>query len=150
LGFEGVSGKIDLQEFQHQGGRIMRGMVKGVLISVLLLAMGLGLMAGTEAPAWAGEDFLFSAEANNVWVVNKATKKMVFLQFQKEETIWKSNLVTLPSDLNMDALKIQTVGSRGTSVIVSDNSSGKVTMYTVNDDRSVRKYVTVDIAAELK
>jgi hypothetical protein len=128
----------------------MLRMVKGALIATLIVVLGFGLIVGADAPAWAGEDFLFSGESNNVWVVNKATKKMVFVQFQKEETIWKSNLVTLPSDLNMDALKIQAVGSRGTSVIVSDKSSGRVTMYTVNDDRSVRKYVTVDIAAELK
>lgn len=128
----------------------MKANVKGILVAVLVLGFGVGIMVLTHTPALAEDNFLFSAESNNIWVLNKATKKMFFMQFQKEDTIWKSNMVTLPSDMNVDALKIKSVGSRGTSLMVVDRSSGKVTMYTVNDDRSVRKYVTVDSGAELK
>jgi len=74
----------------------------------------------------------------------------MFIQYKEKDEIWKSEQVTVPFNFNLDHCFMETVGSTGNYVFVCDQSSGLITFYQVNKDRSILQYVTVDLQAEFK
>jgi len=93
---------------------------------------------------------IFSAESNSIWVLNTSTKKLIFVQFEELDKIWKSNQITVPMDFNLDKCVLKAVGARGTSVFLFDKSSGATTLYKVKSDHSVASFQVVNIKEYLK
>ena len=95
-------------------------------------------------------NLIFSAESNSIWVLNTSTKKLIFVQFEEPAKVWKSNLITVPTDFNLDKCVLQAVGVRGTSVFLFDKSSGMTSLYKVKNDHSIETYLVVNIGGDLK
>jgi hypothetical protein len=95
-------------------------------------------------------DLIFSAESNSIWVLNTSTKKLIFVQFEEPDKVWKSNQITVPIDFNLDKCVLKAVGARGTSVFLFDKSSGMTTLYKVKNDHSVAAFQNVNIGVDLK
>jgi len=95
-------------------------------------------------------NLIFSAESNSIWVLNTSTKKLIFVQFEEPDKVWKSNQITVPIDFNLDKCVIKAVGARGTSVFLFDKSSGMTTLYKVQKDHSIEAFQNVNIGADLK
>ena len=102
--------------------------------------------------AWAqqGENYIISTRHSCVWALNKSTRKLMFLKYQDENKVWKSDQITVPSDIDLNNSQLIATGREGTQVFLYDNSSGLVTFYEVDKDRSIKKFVTVDLASDLK
>ena len=111
------------------------------LISVMFVSI---------ASAESEGNFIFSAESNSIWVLNKSTRKMIFVQFKKPDKIWKSNQVTVPVNFNLDKCELKAVGGRGTSVFLYDKSSAMTTFYQVQKDHSVNQFMVINIGEDLK
>ena len=75
---------------------------------------------------------------------------MIFLKFEKPDSVWKSNQITVPVNFNLDKCEIKAVGSRGGSVFLYDKSLGMITIYKVNKDHSVESYIVVNIEEDLR
>ena len=124
---------------------------KALLSAVLLLGAALLVLNPVIASSAESQgNFIFSALSNSIWVLNKSTRKMIFVQFKKPGTIWKSNQVTVPVDFNLDKCALKAVGGRGTSVFLYDKSSAMTTFYQVNKDHSVNEFKVVNIGEDLK
>lgn len=95
-------------------------------------------------------NLIFSAESNSIWVLNTSTKKLIYVQFEEPDKVWKSNQITVPVDFNLDKCVLKAVGARGTSVFLFDKSSGMTTLYKAKSDHSVAAFQHVNIGADLK
>ena len=102
-----------------------------------------------SGPVHAENDFLFSPMSNSIWVLKKSTRKLIFIQFQKKEEIWKSNAILIPPEFNPNECGLFAVGSRGTAVHLYDKSSGLITFYDVEKDHSVRTFPIVNTSGDL-
>ena len=102
--------------------------------------------------AWAqqGENYIISTRHSCVWALNKSTRKLMFLKYQDENKVWKSDQITVPTDIDLNSSLLIATGREGTQVFLYDNSSGLVTFYEVEKDRSIKKFVSVDLASDLK
>ncbi len=110
----------------------------------MLMIFVLGALASDLAMAESESDYLFSAASNSIWVLKKLSRNLMFLQFQNPYKTWKSNIVVVPPDFNLNQSVLTSVGSRGTSVFLHDKSSGLVTLLNVKKDRSVVGYAVVN------
>jgi len=119
-----------------------------VLGTVCIAVMLMGVLVN-PASAGDGGTFIFSAQSNNIWVLNKSNRKMMFIQLEEEE-VWKSSATTIPAGFDMEKCKLEAVGGRGTSVFLYDKSSGKVTLYKVQKDHTIHQFHVVDAGADLK
>ncbi len=128
----------------------MKRLGTGFAMFALFVTFAAGIIFLNTTPVQGGDNFLSSAESNSIWVINKSTRKMVFVQFQKEDKVWKSNQVTVPPSYNMDTSELKAVGSRGTSVFLFDKDLGLITLYRVNKDRTVASYPLVHMQQDLK
>lgn len=101
---------------------------------------------------WAqqGENFIISTRHSCVWALNKSTRKLMFLKYQDENKVWKSDQITVPTDIDLNNSLLIATGREGTQVFLYDNSSGLITFYEVQKDRSIKKFVSVDLASDLK
>ncbi len=111
------------------------------LISVMFVSI---------ASAESEGNLIFSAQSNSIWALNKSTRKMIFIQFIKPDTIWKSNQVNVLTYFNLNKCVLKAVGGRGTSVFLYDKSSGMTTFYQVQKDHSVNEFVVINIGEDLK
>ena len=102
------------------------------------------------ASADTDSDYLFSSLSNNTWVLQKSTRKLILVSFEKSEKIWKSEVVTIPAEFNLDRCAVTAVGMRGTSVFLFDQSSSRMTLYSAADDGSIKTYPTIDLKDDLK
>ncbi len=102
--------------------------------------------------AWAqrGENFIVAIRHSSMWAVNKSTRKLMFLKYQEENKVWKSDQITVPTDIDLNNTLLLATGREGTQVFVYDQASGLVTFYEVQKDRSIKKYISVDLANDLK
>jgi len=119
------------------------------LFTFLMMCL-ISIMSVSIASAESEDNFIFSAQSNSIWVLNKSTRKMIFLQFKEPDEIWKSNQVTIPVDFNLAKCVLKAVGSRGTCVFLYDKFSGMTTFYKAKKDHSVLKYIVVNIEEDLK
>jgi hypothetical protein len=75
---------------------------------------------------------------------------MILVNFEKTDKIWKSDIITIPDRFNLDKCVITAVGMRGTSVFLFDKSSSLITLFSANDDGSIKTYLVGDIKEDLK
>jgi len=107
-------------------------------------------MVGVSQPfAEDGIDLMFATESNSVWILDKATHRLVFLQYEGKN-VWKSNIAHVPAEFNLDKSEIKAVGMRGTSLFVCDGSQGLVVLFEVSKDRSVTTYPVISAREALK
>jgi hypothetical protein len=97
-----------------------------------------------------GEKFLSAGSYINTWVLNKETRKMMFVSFQEQDELWKSELVIVPSDFNLDECVLSAAGGRGKAVFLLDTSSGMTTMFLVENNHKVVQYPVFKGAVELQ
>jgi hypothetical protein len=117
-----------------------------ICISVLILSLFV-----VEA-AWAQSEgnFIVATSHSCVWALNKATRKLMFLKYQDENKVWKSDPITVPTDVDLNNTSLIATGREGTQVFLYDQASGFITFYEVQKDRSIKKFVNVDLATDLK
>jgi hypothetical protein len=125
-----------------------RVLAVGVLLCFMLGF--LGVIFVSTASAQSGEDYAVTAYGQNIWVLNKATRKLIFYQIEKKGDVWKSEQVTVPAGVNLDQCLFQSAGRRGAEVILLDKSTGTLTMYEVKSNHSVKKYQDIDVRMDLK
>ena len=128
-------------------------MKKRVLAIGVLLCFMLGFLSFllvAPASAQSGEDYVVTAYGQNIWVLNKATRKIVFYQIEKKGDVWKSEPATVPASVNLEQCLFQSAGRRGAEVILLDKSTGVLTMYEVKSNHSVKKYQDIDVKMDLK
>ena len=112
------------------------------LLTVLLISF-CNLTFLNIAFAEDGKQYIFSAQANSVWVLNKTTRKMMFLKFEKQDKVWKSDSFQIPATYNIDHCAFQIVGRRGQAVLVFDTSSGAAEVYEVKSNHTIETYISV-------
>lgn len=109
----------------------------------ILFAVVTFCMVGISQPfAEDGMDVMFATESNSVWILDKATHRLVFLQYEGKD-VWKSNVANVPAEFNLDESEITAVGMRGTSLFVCDRSQGLVVLFEVSKDHSVTTYPVI-------
>lgn len=133
------------------GGKVMikRFAVRvGSIICISLLVFSLTIVDS----GWAqqGENYIISTRHSCVWALSKTTRKLMFLKYQDENKVWKSDQITVPTDIDLNNSLLIATGREGTQVFLYDKSSGFVTFYEVEKDRSIKKFVSVDLASDLK
>ena len=119
--------------------------------SVICISVLVFTLTSVDA-AWAqqGGNYIISTRHSCVWALNKATRKLMFLKYQDENKVWKSDQITVPADIDLNNSMLIATGREATQVFLYDNSSGLVTLYEVEKDRSIKKFVSVDLASDLK
>ena len=134
-----TGGKVMIKRFAVRVGSI-------ICISVLVFSLTI------VDVAWAqqGENYIISTRHSCVWALNKSTRKLMFLKYQDENKVWKSDQITVPTGIDLNNSLLIATGREGTQVFLYDNSSGLVTFYEVEKDRSIKKFVSVDLASDLK
>ena len=120
----------------------------GVLLCFMLGFLGVVFVGA--ASAQSGEDYVVTAYGQNIWVLNKATRKIIFYQIEKKGDVWKSEQATIPAEINLDQCIFQAAGRRGAEVILLDKSTGTMTMYEVKSNHSIDKYQDIDVRTDLK
>jgi hypothetical protein len=102
--------------------------------------------------SWAQNEgnYIVSTRHSCVWALNKSTRKLMFLKYQDENQVWKSDQITVPTDVDLNNTRLIATGREGTQVFLYDKASGFVTFYEVQKDRSIKKFVNVDLASDLK
>lgn len=120
----------------------------GSTIGILVLIFSLTMVD----VAWAqqGGNYIISTRHSCVWALNKSTRKLMFLKYQDENKVWKSDQITVPTDIDLNSSQLIATGREATQVFLYDNSSGLITFYEVEKDRSIKKFVSVDLASDLK
>ena len=106
--------------------------------------------SGTTVFAETGSDYLFSSQSNNTWILKKSTRKLILVNFEKTNYIWKSKVITIPVEFNLNECTIKAVGLRGTSVFLFDKSSGLITLFSADDDGSIKTFLVGNIKEDLK
>lgn len=119
-----------------------------VLVGVCVTVILMGVLVN-PASAGGGGNFILSAQSNSIWVLNKSSRKMMFMQIEEEE-VWKSHTTTIPAGFDIDKCRLEAVGGRGTSVFLYDKSSGKVTLFKAMKDHTIHQFQVVDAGADLK
>jgi hypothetical protein len=74
----------------------------------------------------------------------------MFLKYQEENQVWKSDKITVPTDIDLNNTSLIATGREGTQVFLNDKASGFITFYEVQKDRSIKKFISVDLANDLK
>ena len=98
----------------------------------------------------SGEKFLTAGSYINMWVLNKETRKMMFVSFQEANTLWKSQVVTIPPQFDLDKCALSAAGGRGKAVFLHDSSSGMTTMFLVDKNHTVVQFMDFNGAIELQ
>ena len=106
--------------------------------------------SNTTVFAEADGDYLSSSESNNTWVLKKSTRKLMLVNFEKTDYIWKSKVVTIPDEFNLNECTIKAVGRRGTSVFIFDKSSSLITLFSADDDGSIVTFLIGNLKEDLK
>jgi hypothetical protein len=110
----------------------------------------IAVFSGTIAFAETGSDYLFSSQSNNTWVLKKSTRKLILVNFEKTDHIWKSKIITIPVEFNLNECVIKAVGIRGTSAFLFDKSSGLITLFSADDDGSIKTFLVGNLKEDLK
>ena len=120
----------------------------GSIICISVLVFSLTIVDS----AWAQSEgnFIVAIKHSSMWAVNKSTRKLMFLKYQEENKVWKSDQITVPTDVDLNNTLLIATGREATQVFMYDKASGFVTFYEVQKDRSIKKFVNVDLATDLK
>ena len=117
-----------------------------ICISVLVLSLTIVDFAWAQSEG----NFIVAIRHSSMWAVNKSTRKLMFLKYQEENKVWKSDQITVPTDVDLNNTLLIATGREGTQVFMYDKASGFVTFYEVQKDRSIKKHINVDLASDLK
>ena len=117
-----------------------------ICISVLVLSLTIVDFAWAQSEG----NFIVAIKHSSMWAVNKSTRKLMFLKYQEENKVWKSDQITVPTDVDLNNTLLIATGREATQVFMYDKASGFVTFYEVQKDRSIKKFVNVDLANDLK
>ena len=117
-----------------------------ICISVLVLSLTFVDFAWAQSEG----NFIVAIKHSSMWAVNKSTRKLMFLKYQEENKVWKSDQITVPTDVDLNNTLLIATGREATQVFLYDKASGFVTFYEVKKDRSIKKYINVDLASDLK
>jgi hypothetical protein len=117
-----------------------------ICISVLVLSLTFVDFAWAQSEG----NFIVAIKHSSMWAVNKSTRKLMFLKYQEENKVWKSDQITVPTDVDLNNTLLIATGREATQVFMYDKASGFVTFYEVQKDRSIKKFVNVDLANDLK
>jgi hypothetical protein len=117
-----------------------------ICISVLVVSLSIVKVAWPQNEG----NYIVSTRHSCVWALNKSTRKLMFLKYQDENKVWKSDQITVPTDVDLNNTLLIATGREGTQVFLYDKASGFVTFYEVQKDRSIKKFVNVDLASDLK
>jgi hypothetical protein len=128
--------------------KIAVGVGSIICISVLVLSLTIIDVAWAQSKG----NFVVATTTRQscVWALNKSTRKLMFLKYQDENKVWKSDPITVPTDVDLNYTSLIATGREGTQVFLYDKASGFVTFYEVQKDRSIKKFVNVDLATDLK
>lgn len=105
---------------------------------------------GTTVFAETDSDYLYSSKSNNTWILKKSTRKLILVNFEKADHIWKSKVIIIPDEFNLNKCIITAVGIRGTSVFLFDKSSSLITLFSAGADGSIKTYLVGDLKEDLK
>lgn len=121
-------------------------------IGIFLFVIMVALTTFTVSPALSEDkgNLLFSVESNSVWILNKATKKIIFMRFVAPSEVWKSNTAAIPAEFNVEHCKIKAVGRVGDFAFLIDQSKGLVTFFEAQKDHTVKSYIVVPVNEDLK
>jgi hypothetical protein len=133
-----------------RGWAMIKKFVAWVGSIICIFALILSITIVDVAWAQRGENFIVAIRHSSMWAVNKSTRKLMFLKYQEENKVWKSDQITVPTDIDLNNTLLLATGREGTQVFVYDQASGLVTFYEVQKDRSIKKYISVDLANDLK
>jgi hypothetical protein len=130
--------------------KFMKKIVATRCLSILFLFFVITTFSDTTVFAASDSDYLFSCESNNAWVLKKSTRKLMLVNFEKTNYIWKSKVITIPDEFNLNECTIEAVGRRGTSVFIFDKSSGLITLFSADDDGSIMTFQIGNLKEDLK
>ena len=120
----------------------------GSIICIFALVLSITIVDSSWAQS--GENFIVAIKHSSMWAVNKSTRKLIFLKYQEENKVWKSDKITVPTDIDLNNTSLLATGREGTQVFLYDKASGFITFYEVQKDRSIKKFISVDLANDLK
>jgi hypothetical protein len=122
-----------------------------IMMGICALLVSVVIQTGGNQAVWAEEGgFLFSSISNNTWALDKSTRQLILMNFEKPDQVWKSNPVTIPENFDLSACRLETVGVRGTAVFLLDTAGGLVTFYDAQKDGTIMKFQVVNIKEVLK
>ena len=75
---------------------------------------------------------------------------MMFVSFEDEDELWKSQIVTIPPHFNLDKCVLSVAGGRGKAVFLHDSSTGIATIFVVESNHTVVKHMEFNGAIELQ
>jgi hypothetical protein len=116
-----------------------------VLVCFLIFVVGPSL--SDTASAQVGDKFIVSLTSNSGWVINKATRKVMFFKYTRKATVWKSNLLILPADIDLDNCVLQSVGD---AAFLYDKSSDMIRFYKPLKDGSLMPFPDFNLEVETK
>ena len=122
-----------------------------IMMGIFILLVSIVIQGGSTPAVWAEEgNFLFSSISNNTWALDKSTRQLILVNFEKPDQVWKSNPIIIPDSFDLSACRLEAVGVRGTAVFLLDTSGGLVTFYDAKDDGSIKAFKVVNIKEALK
>ena len=123
-----------------------------LIISVLLGLFVVVACFGFSGTGYteSGKKFLTAGSYINIWILNKETRKIMFVSFQEQDELWKSQVATIPSHYDLENCVLSAAGGRGKAVFLHDSLSGMTTMFLVDKNRTVVQYPEVNGAFELR
>ena len=122
-------------------------LTKALLICIVVCI--LSLSQGDTASANNADQFISVGGYNNIWIINKTTRELIFVQFEKKDKLWKSEVVSIPASYDLDHSVWIPAGGKVRSVILQDQSSGMTTFFTIKGDHSVEKYLDYNAGEDL-
>lgn len=109
--------------------------------AVMVLSMFVAVtMYAAFAQAEEKENYVFAAQSNNIWILEKSSRRIVLVGYEKPDNPWKTEIVAVPAGFNLDNCRLTAVGIRGTAAFLQDASSGKLAFFHAKDDGSVTCY----------
>ena len=108
---------------------------------ICILTSGLCQTSVNFAFAQGDNNYISSAYECGIWILNKANRKMMYFQFQKQDKTFMSDSISIPLDFNLNKCHLLAFGRRGKAVLLFDESSGLSEAYIANKDRSIEKVV---------
>jgi hypothetical protein len=120
----------------------------GALVFFMLCVFSFSFI--NPASAQYGEDVIVSFQSNSGWILNTATRKLMFFKYIDNSTVWTTNPSPLPSNIDLSNCILKAVGSRGKAVFLYDRTNHMVWFFEAHKSRSIRQYVNFNAQTQTK